>query len=199
MQATFRGGAPRARLRYYSSHVFKITPRLSDQPRRRRIGGRRHARRRAPTRTAQAAADPHWQPARHPQDDWLDQLPGKHRLFFDTTKPDSLEDAIQFSGNFFSANRGDYGLENGDLAVVICMRHRSAPFGYNDAMWARYGVTLAKRAEYTDPKSTDTPKANPFTPVAPPAPARRARPRRRDAARRQTRGLQPVDARHRRA
>jgi hypothetical protein len=119
-----------------------------------------------------AAADPHWQAARHPQDDWLDQIPGKHRLFFDTTKPDSLEDAIQFSGNYFSANRGDYGLENSDLAVVICMRHRSAPFGYNDAMWAKYGVTLAKRAEYTDPKSTDTPKANPFTPTAPAAPAR---------------------------
>ena len=121
---------------------------------------------------AQTAAEARFQAVRHPQDDWLDQTPAKHRLFFDTTKPDSLEDAIQFSGNYFSANRGDYGLENSDLAVVICMRHRSAPFGYNDAMWAKYGVTLAKRAEYTDPKSSDAPKANPFTPVAPPAPAR---------------------------
>jgi len=132
-------------------------------------GAAAHAQTPAP---AAAAPDAHWQAARHPQDDWLEQIPGKHRLFFDTTKPDSLEDAIQFSGNFFSANRSDYGLENGDLAVVICMRHRAAPFGYNDAMWAKYGVTLAKRAEYTDPKSTDTPKVNPFTPVAPPAPAR---------------------------
>ena len=72
----------------------------------------------------QGSADGRFQPARHPQDDWLDQLPGKHRLFFDTTKPDSLEDAIQFAGNFYSANRGDYKLENTDLAVVVCMRHR---------------------------------------------------------------------------
>ena len=34
---------------------------------------------------AQSASSAAWQPARHPQDDWLDQLPGKHRCFFDTT------------------------------------------------------------------------------------------------------------------
>jgi hypothetical protein len=121
---------------------------------------------------AQAAVDAHWQPARHPQDDWLDQLPGKHRLFFDTTKPDSLEDAIQFSGNYYGANRSEYKLENSDLAVVIGMRHRSAPFAYSDAIWAKYGATLAKRAEWTDPKSSEAPNVNPFTPVAPAAPAR---------------------------
>lgn len=128
----------------------------------------------AGTATAQtpAPADGKFQPARHPQDDWLDQLPGKHRLFFDTTKPDSLEDAIQFSGNFYGANRSEYTLESSDLAVVICLRHRSAPFAYSDAIWAKYGVTLAKRAEWTDPKSSEAPKANPFTPVAPAAPAR---------------------------
>ncbi len=121
---------------------------------------------------AQTAADGRWQPARHEKDDWYDQLPGKHRLFFDTTKPDALEDAIQFAGNFYSANRSDYGLENGDLAVVICMRHRSAPFAFNDAIWAKYGVTLAKRAEFVDPKTQEPPKVNFFTPVAPAAPAR---------------------------
>jgi hypothetical protein len=121
---------------------------------------------------AQSAADARWQAARHPQDDWFDQLPGKHRMFFDSTTPDRLEDAIQFTGNYYSANRGVYSLENADLAVIVCMRHRSAPFGYNDAMWAKYGDTLAKRAEFVDPKTKETPKANPFTPKAPPAPAR---------------------------
>ena len=27
---------------------------------------------------------PAWQPVRHEQDDWLDTLPGKHRVAFDT-------------------------------------------------------------------------------------------------------------------
>jgi intracellular sulfur oxidation DsrE/DsrF family protein len=125
-----------------------------------------------PAAQAPAAADGRFQPARHPQDDWLDQLPGKHRLFFDSTKPDSLEDAIQFAGNFYSANRRDYKLENSDLAVVICMRHRAAPFGYNDAIWAKYGATLSRRAEFTDPKTKEALKVNYFTPVAPAAPAR---------------------------
>jgi hypothetical protein len=125
-----------------------------------------------PVARAQAPTDGRWQPARHEKDDWYDQLPGKHRLFFDTTKPEALEDAIQFAGNFYTANRGDYALDQTDLAVVVCMRHRSAPFAFNDAIWAKYGVTLAKRAEFVDPKSHDAPKVNPFTPVAPAAPAR---------------------------
>ena len=121
---------------------------------------------------AQTTADRRWQPARHAQDDWFDQLPGKHRIFFDTTTPDALADAIQFAGNYYSANKGVYGLENADLAVVVGMRHRSAPFAFTDAMWAKYGVTLAKRAQFTDPKTKEAPKINFYTPTAPAAPAR---------------------------
>ena len=120
---------------------------------------------------AQPGPDGRWQPARHPQDDWFDQVPGKHRFFFDTTTPDALADAIQFAGNYYSANKGAYGLEHTDLAVVVGMRHRSAPFAFNDAMWVKYGVTLAKRAQFTDPKTKEAPKVNFYTPVAPVAPA----------------------------
>jgi intracellular sulfur oxidation DsrE/DsrF family protein len=116
-----------------------------------------------------------WQPTRHAIDDWLDQLPGKHRLTFDTMTPDRLEDAIQFAGNFYSANKGAYGLDSADLAVVIVMRHRAAPFAYGDAMWAKYGGTLARRAEFTDPKTKEAPKVNYFTPVAADASAARGR------------------------
>ena len=112
------------------------------------------------------AAGGHWEPARHAADDWLDQLAGKHRLAFDTSTPDRLEDAIQFAGNYYAANKNSYGLDNADLAVVIVMRHRSAPFAYNDAMWAKYGATLARRAEFTDPKNKEAPKVNYFTPSA---------------------------------
>src|SRR5207253_1036058 len=75
-----------------------------------------------------------WEPARHEKDDWLDQLPGKHRLVFDTTSFAALSEAILFANNFIRVNRADYGLQNSDLAVVIVVRHRSTPFGYNDAM-----------------------------------------------------------------
>jgi intracellular sulfur oxidation DsrE/DsrF family protein len=130
-----------------------------------------HAQTPAPA-AAPAVSDGRWQPLRHAPDDWLDQLSGKHRLAFDTTTPERLEDAIQFAGNFYTGNKNGYGLESGELAVVIVMRHRSAPFAYNDAMWAKYGGTLAKRAEFTDPKTKDAPKVNYFTPVAADPPAR---------------------------
>ena len=104
----------------------------------------------------------HWEPARHEKDDWFDQLPGKHRLVFDTTSHDALADAILFANNFIRVNRADYGLQNNDLAVVIVVRHRSTPFGYNDAMWAKYGTVIAARAKVEDPKTKLAPKINIF-------------------------------------
>lgn len=101
-----------------------------------------------------------WEPARHDKDDWLDKLPGKHRLVFDTTTPEALGDALAFANNFIRVNRSDYGLQNSDLAVVIIARHRSTPFGYNDAMWAKYGMPIAARSKVEDPKTKLTPKTN---------------------------------------
>jgi len=103
-----------------------------------------------------------WEPARHEKDDWFDQLPGKHRLVFDTTAHDGLAEAILFANNFIRVNRADYGLQNNDLAVVIVVRHRSTPFGYNDAMWAKYGAAIAARAVVEDPKTKLAPKINIF-------------------------------------
>jgi intracellular sulfur oxidation DsrE/DsrF family protein len=106
------------------------------------------------------AATARWEPMRHQKDDWLDQLPGGHRMVFDTTDPAGLGVALLFTANYMLVNRTDYGLQNSDLAVVIVVRHRSAPFGYNDAMWAKYGAAIASRIEYEDPKSKAAPKVN---------------------------------------
>jgi intracellular sulfur oxidation DsrE/DsrF family protein len=103
-----------------------------------------------------------WEPVRHDKDDWLDQLPGKHRVIFDTSNAAKLGDALLFANNFLRVNRSEYGVQNGDLAVVIVVRHRSAPFGYNDAMWAKYGSGVAEHAAFEDPKSKGTPKINVF-------------------------------------
>ncbi len=53
-----------------------------------------------------------------------------------------------------------HGLQNSDLALVIVVRHRSAPFGFNYAMWAKYNAALAAHASYEDPKSKAVPKIN---------------------------------------
>ena len=106
------------------------------------------------------AATTRWEPARHDKDDWFDKMPGKHRLIFDTTNPDGIGEALRFANNFMRVNRTDYGLQDSDLAVVIVARHRSTPFAYSDAMWAKYGPLLAGPSGFTDPKSKAAPKIN---------------------------------------
>lgn len=96
---------------------------------------------------AQSVERKDWQPERHTQDDWFDQIPGKHRLVFDTTVQAGFSSALTYATNYYSANNSSYGLQNGDLAVVIIARHTSTPFAYNDAIWAKYGVQISDFVE----------------------------------------------------
>jgi intracellular sulfur oxidation DsrE/DsrF family protein len=98
--------------------------------------------------------------ARHTQDDWFDQVPGRHRVIFDTWVAERFREAIGFAGNYFRANRDGYELADKDLAVVICVRHQTAPFAFNDAMWAKYGQHFSDRMTFTDPKTSEAPKTN---------------------------------------
>ena len=100
-------------------------------------------------------------PARHAQDDWMDQIPGKHRLVFDTTSVEGFRNAVLYASNFMLANRNDYGLENHDLAIIVVARHISTAYGYNNEMWAKYGASLAGRAPSADAQAKEPPKANP--------------------------------------
>jgi hypothetical protein len=103
-------------------------------------------------------------PARHTQDEWFDQVPGKHRVFIDSVSSDGISDALLFASNFFAASKSGYSLEDADVAMIVCMRHFSTPFAFNNAMWAKYGKPMADMAKYTNPRSTDAPAANPHVP-----------------------------------
>ncbi len=116
----------------------------------------------ASTAQAQTPAAGPWQPARHEKDDWLDQLPGKHRIVFDTTSSDTLSEALLFAGNFIRTNRSAYNVESSDLAVLIIARHRSASLALNDQMWEKYGKQLSARSGFVDPKTKAPPTANLF-------------------------------------
>jgi intracellular sulfur oxidation DsrE/DsrF family protein len=115
---------------------------------------------------AQAAESATWQPTRHAEDDWLDQMPGKHRLVFDTISPPGVGSALLFANNYYAANQSGYALGDADNAVVIVMRHTATPFGYNDAMWAKYSAPIAKRAGFEDPKTKQPPIINVYNSTA---------------------------------
>jgi intracellular sulfur oxidation DsrE/DsrF family protein len=94
-----------------------------------------------------------WQPARQAEDDWLDKIPGNHRTILDAVSAQGVGDALHFASNIYETSASGYRLRNTDVAVVICLRHGATPFGFNDAMWAKYGSLISQRAKFSDPKS----------------------------------------------
>jgi intracellular sulfur oxidation DsrE/DsrF family protein len=105
-------------------------------------------------------------PARHGLDDWMDKIPGKHRMVFDTTTQEGFGMALLFADNLLTANKDGYGLNEQDIAVIIIARHFSTPFAYNDAMWAKYGKATPTFAVKDDPKTKERPSLNPYKTAA---------------------------------
>lgn len=109
---------------------------------------------------AQTPAAAGFKPARHAQDDWLAQLPGKHRVVIDAVQPNSAGAAVLYAANLFATNKSAYSLEDKDLGIVIVMRHNASPFALNDAAWAKYGKALSAALDFTDPKTKQPPATN---------------------------------------
>lgn len=114
----------------------------------------------AATLQAQSTGRGRPQPIRHTQDDWFDQLPGRHRLLLDTTTADGFGSALLYANNFLNASQTAYGLKDSDSAVVIVMRHFATVFAYNDAIWTKYGATISQRINFDDPQTQQPAKIN---------------------------------------
>jgi hypothetical protein len=99
-------------------------------------------------------------PARHAQDEWMDKLPGKHRLVFDTTTPAGFGAAVAYANNFLTASKDGYGLTDQDHGIIIVARHFATPFAYNDAMWAKYVKAMPPFVVLDDPKTKQRPTFN---------------------------------------
>ena len=116
----------------------------------------------ATARASMAAQDP--TPGagsrRHQQDDWLDQAPTGHRVVFDCWMADTMGETVGFAGNWFRVNKEQYGLSDGDLAMVIVVRHGSAPFAFGTGVWAKYGKILAANMSANNPAAHPIPTTN---------------------------------------
>jgi intracellular sulfur oxidation DsrE/DsrF family protein len=67
-----------------------------------------------------------------------------------------------YANNFIDVNRNAYGVENGDLAVILVARHFSTPYSFNDAMWEKYGETLAAQSNFPGAETDGAPATNPL-------------------------------------
>lgn len=92
----------------------------------------------------------------------MEQLPRKHRVFVDTSSTKGGQDGVLFGTNLFAVHEAAYGLKPSDLGIIVCFRHQSVVYGYNEAMWAKYGDVFSQRLEL--------PKTVTLNPVNPPGP-----------------------------
>ena len=88
---------------------------------------------------------------RYPQDAWLDQLPGAHRLFLDATDADGAGAALGFAWNFMRTSISGYKLRDDDQAVVICLRHNATEFSFSNEVWSKYAVF--RKMKYKHPET----------------------------------------------
>jgi intracellular sulfur oxidation DsrE/DsrF family protein len=101
-----------------------------------------------------------FQPVRHPEDDWFAARPGKHRVVLDTVSVAGVEDAIRFANNLYNGSKSGYRVEEADMAMVICLRHRATPYAYTDALWSKYGRVLDRRDEGDNANGGPVPTVN---------------------------------------
>ena len=113
------------------------------------------------SRSASAQPTSTFKPARHPEDAWLDQRPGAHRIFIDAATANGAGEAVLYANNLYSAQRSAYpGGADQDLGVVICLRHFATAFAFTDAVWTKYGKPLSAILGFTDPKTKEPPSTN---------------------------------------
>lgn len=115
------------------------------------------------TTNAQAQAGPgSFQPARHPQDEWMNALPGKHRTVIDCAAAGAAGTGVFYANNIFTANRSGYQLNDADVAIIVVLRHEATAYAYTDAIWAKYGTVLGPMVRITHPKTNQPPTVNPL-------------------------------------
>lgn len=111
---------------------------------------------------AAAPAAPAWRPQSEPQDAWLDRPATRHRLVVDTSSAASAGMGLLYADTFYASNLSGYGLRPETLAVVLVLRHLSTPFGYDDAVWSKYGAAFAEKLELKGEQAARAPHGNPL-------------------------------------
>ena len=109
---------------------------------------------------AQASSSDSFTPMLHPQDDWMSAIKGsKHRIVLDVTSPAGVPDAIRFAGNLLAGHKNGWGVEESDVALLVCVRHGATP----SAIPTPSGRSTARRStrrRHHLPRRTPTTLAN---------------------------------------
>ncbi len=94
----------------------------------------------------------------HELDRWMTVLPGRYKFVLDVVTPEHVNE-IAYARNFLTASMNDYTLTAQDHAIIVVLRHTATPWGFNDAMWAKYAV--GEKLNVTEPRSETKATRNP--------------------------------------
>ncbi len=101
-------------------------------------------------------------PERHAVDSWMEELGGKHRAFVDSSTGPGGVAAVNFAANILNSHAQGYGGQDEDYGMIVCFRHASAPYGFNDAMWEKYHEVFVGRTKVSN-ESGEPVTVNPLT------------------------------------
>ncbi len=102
-----------------------------------------------------------FQPARHDSDAWMSEMPGRHRVWIDTSYGLGGMEALHYSNNILNANVSVDDAKDEDYALVICWRHYATALGYEDPVWKKYGEYFSGAMGLTNPQTGEAFTVNP--------------------------------------
>lgn len=94
-------------------------------------------------------------------DGWLAGMHGPQRVLYDCTTGPGAMNGILFARNFLKFSHDKLGTTDSEMGVLVSFRHFGTPYGYNDAMWAKYpqlaGMTSAEDSTTMKPATRNVP------------------------------------------
>src|SRR4051812_23660872 len=92
-------------------------------------------------------------------DTWLMSMKGTEKVIYDAVSAGGATDGLIFARNFMTMSQEKLGTKDNEMSVIVSFRHFATPFGYSDAMWAKY-PPLADVSMVDDPKTKKRAKRN---------------------------------------
>jgi intracellular sulfur oxidation DsrE/DsrF family protein len=86
-----------------------------------------------------------------PHDAWMKPLKGKHRQLFHAI--DLNDRGMLMASNYLTAYENEFGAKPGEVNAIIGVHGGALNIGFNDAVWAKYG--LGKSNNITDPTTKE--------------------------------------------
>lgn len=85
-------------------------------------------------------------------DRWFGSMTGTYKAIYDCAGGASAADGVMFARNLIKFSADKLGTKDAQNSIVVCFRHYATPFGYADAMWAKY-PQMAVMLKANDPKT----------------------------------------------